>query len=387
LSRWAALGGAALTALVLALPGPASPAASHRGIPTGDGHGNFHLHKVADFSSPIYANGPKGAGKHVFVVQRRGVIKVLNGDHKAKGHFLDIRDDVVCCESERGLFTIAFPDWSHSRRFYVYYTGSHGDLKIDEFRRKRHKPFRANESTQRHLLSIRHRSAANHNGGTLQFDSHGLLYAATGDGGTGGGPAQRKDTLLGKVLRINPNPKGHRRYGTPQSNPYTGEKGRDEIFARGLRNPWRFSIDRTHIAIGDVGEGSREEIDFDSLKGARGANYGWNLKEGTLDGPGSGTPSHHDKPIHQYSHSGGRCAIVGGYVSRDRNVRALYGRYIYGDLCTGELRSLVPHTGGASGDKSLGVADQPGLVSFGEDARNRLYVVRQSGGVYRIAPG
>jgi hypothetical protein len=364
-----------------------SGAAARHGIPTGDGHGNFHLHKVASFDKPIYINGPRGAGRHAFVVERDGVIKVLKGDHKVKGHFLDIRNDVVCCDVERGLFSIAFPDWRHSRRFYVYYTGAHGDLRIDEFRRRRHKPFRADESSQRHVLRIRHRAAANHNGGTLQFGPDGKLYAATGDGGTGGGPAQKKDRLLGKLLRINPVPHGHLPYGTPQSNPYTGKPGRDEIFARGLRNPWRFSFDRSHLAIGDVGEGSREEVDYDSLKGARGANYGWNVFEGTIPGPGSGHVSHHDKPIFQFSHGGGRCAITGGYVSRDKRVRALYGRYVYGELCTGELRSLVPHTSGAGGDRSLGVSDKPSLVSLGEDARNRLYVVQRSGGVFRIAPG
>jgi hypothetical protein len=382
-----ALGVGGLSAMLSLASASGAPDATRHGIPTGDGRGNFHLHKVASFDKPIYVNGPRGAGRHMFVVERDGVIKVTKGDHKLRGHFLDIRNDVVCCIGERGLFSIAFPDWNHSRRFYVYYTGRHGDLRIDEFKRKRHHPFRAAESSQRHVMHIRHRAAANHNGGQLQFGPDGDLYAATGDGGTGGGPAQRKDSLLGKLLRINPAPHGHRHYGTPQSNPYTGKPGRDEIYARGLRNPWRFSFDRSHIAIGDVGESSREEVDYDSVKGARGANYGWNVFEGTLPGPGGGSISHHDKPIFEFSHSGGRCAITGGYVSRYRRIHALYGRYVYGELCTGELRSLVPHTDGAGSDKSLGVSDKPGLVSLGEDARNRLYVVQQSGGVYRIARG
>jgi hypothetical protein len=351
---------------------------------TASAQGNIHLHRVAHFNRPMYLTGPRGAGKLSYVVERQGRVKVLVGGHKHKGAFLDIHRKVACCEVERGMFSIAFPDFRHSRLFYVYYTDNRGDLRIDQFKRRRGSRFKAKASSQRHILRIRHRAAANHNGGQLQFGPDGYLYAATGDGGTGGGHAQQKSSLLGKLLRIRPLAHGHRRYRSPHTNPFVGREGRDEIYARGLRNPWRFSFDRNRIVIGDVGESRREEIDYETRKGAKNANFGWNVFEGTLR-YSSGHVNPHDKPIHQYAHTDGRCAITGGYVSRNRKLRALYGRYVYADLCTGQVRSLVPHIHGATHDRPLGVAHKPGVVSFGQDAHKRLYLLQQSGDVYRIA--
>lgn len=367
--------------------GGETAAGAARGIPTGDGQGGFRLQRVAGFDKPLYAHGPKGGGDIVFVVEREGRVKIIDGNRKRKGTFLDIREHVACCESERGLFSIAFPDYDDARRFYVYYTDDRGDLRVDEFRRKKGSRFRAAEGSRRRVLDIPHRQAANHNGGTIQFGPGGKLFVATGDGATGGETAQRRSSLLGKLLRINPTRHGKRPYGVPRSNPYVGEPGEGEIFARGLRNPFRFSFDRDRILIGDVGQDRREEVDFEGERSLRGANFGWNAFEGTLRyDTGTPVPGNHDRPIHQYDHSGGRCAITGGYVSRDRRIGSLYGRYVYGDLCTGELRSLVSNAGGSSGDRALGVGPKPGLVGFGEDDRSRLYVVQQSGGVFRIVP-
>jgi glucose/arabinose dehydrogenase len=329
----------------------------------------------------MYVHGPPGARRIVFVVEREGRIRVLRNGRK-RGTLLDIHRRVSCCESERGLFSVAFPRFRRSRRFYVYFTDNQGDLRIVEFRRRRGSLTRARASSGRGVLQIRHRAAANHNGGQLQFGPDGLLYIATGDGGTGGASAQSKGSLLGKVLRINP--KRGRPYRTPRSNPYVNRAGLDEIYARGLRNPWRFSFDGRRIAIGDVGESSREELDFERLRRARGGNFGWNVFEGTRR-IRSGSAPGHDRPIRQYGHGGGRCAITGGYVSRDRRIRSTFRRYIYGDYCAGELRSLVPRPGGARRDRSMGLRRLPGLTSFGEDARGRIYVAREMGGVYRIA--
>jgi glucose/arabinose dehydrogenase len=345
------------------------------------GGGGLRLKSIGRFSQPIYAHGPKGSKGLLFVVEREGTVEVLKNG-RGRGTFLDIRNKVACCESERGLFSIAFAPWRKSRRFYVFYTDNKGDLRISEFKRNKGNPLRAAEGSRRDLLDIRHRGAANHNGGQLQWGPDNKLYIATGDGGNGGDPAQRKSSLLGKILRINPlRRKGPGPYSVPKDNPFVGERGKNEIFSRGLRNPFRFSFDRRKMLIGDVGQDRFEEVDAERLRKARGANFGWNNHEGNaiFEGPAL---ADHDRPIHTYSHSGGRCAITGGYVVRDKGLGKLKGRYVYGDLCTGQIRSLRPRLRGARGDRSTGLS-RGGLVSFGEDARNNVYVVA-SGKVYRI---
>jgi glucose/arabinose dehydrogenase len=366
----AVLGGIA----VLAGGAPADPGERQGGR-------GLDLKRVGGFSQPIYAHGPRGAKGLLFVVEREGTIEVLKNG-RGRGTFLDIRNLVGCCESERGLFSIAFAPWRKSRRFYVFFTDNKGDLRIAEFKRNKGNPLRAAEGSRRNLLDISHRSAANHNGGQLQWGPDNRLYIATGDGGTGGDPAQSKSSLLGKILRINPlRRKGPGPYSIPKDNPFVGEPGKNEIFSRGLRNPFRFSFDRRKILIGDVGQDRFEEVDAERLRKARGANFGWNNYEGNaiFQGPGL---DNHDRPIHTYSHSGGRCAITGGYVVRDKGLGKLKGRYVYGDLCSGRIRSLKPRLRGARGVRSTGLR-RGGLVSFGEDARNNVYVVA-SGQVYRI---
>jgi hypothetical protein len=360
--------------------------AGSRAAPVGDERaGGLRLSKVDDFNAPIYAHGPKGAdGSLLFVVERAGEIKVLkNGERK--GTFLDIKNKVSCCNGERGLYSVAFANWRKSRRFYVYYTDNGGDLVIREYRRRRNKPLRADRSTGRTLLEIEHSRYTNHNGGQLQWGPDDRLYIATGDGGGGGDPlenAQDKSSLLGKMLRINPlrNPKGRQKYGIPRDNPYVGRRGRNEVFSRGLRNPFRFSFDRKRIVIGDVGQDRFEEIDFTRLRQARGANYGWDNYEGNsiYEGP---RLSDHERPVHTYSHSNG-CSITGGYVVRDEGLGSLRKRYLYGDLCTGNIRSIKAGPRGASGDSATGLS-RGGLVSFGVDSKRHVYVVA-GGAVYRI---
>ena len=356
-------------------------AAAHSPAEETERGGGLQLREIGDYDQPIYVHGPEGARRLLFVVEREGKVKVRrNGERR--GTFLDIERLVSCCESERGLFSIAFAPWRESRRFYVFFTDQQGDLRISEFRRKKRKPLRAAEGTRRDLLDIPHRAAANHNGGQLQWGPDDRLYISTGDGGTGGGPAQSKSSLLGKILRINPlRRKGPGPYSVPRDNPYVGEAGRNEIFSRGLRNPFRFSFAGRRIVIGDVGQNRFEEVDYERLRVARGANFGWPNYEGDalFAGP---KLERHDRPIHTYSHSAGRCAITGGYVVRDRDLPSLRGRYVYGDLCTGEIRSLEARLDGATGDSATGLA-RGSLFSFGEDARENVYVVA-SGSVFRI---
>ena len=371
-----------------ALAGPSAGDGTTERGGVGDGRGGFHLERIASFDRPVYVHGPRGARDLVFVVEREGVVKMFEGGRK-RGTFLNIRNIVSCCSVERGLFSIAFPDWDADRHFYVYYSDGHGDIHIDSFLRKRRHPRQAIRSSRHTVLEIGHRANDNHYGGQLQFGPDGFLYIATGDGGGSGDPsenAQDKSSLLGKILRIDPERRNGRRYTPAPGNPYVGDPGRNEIYARGLRNPWRFSFDGKQLFIGDVGQARREEVNMRTRARGRGANFGWDAFEGTLRFEG-GSLSRHDKPVHQYSHSGGRCSITGGYVSRNPQIASLRGRYVFGDLCDGDLLSFIPRGGGSRDTKPLGVDDKPGLTTFGVDARKRMYLAQQSGGVFRIADG
>jgi len=377
---------AALLALALPACGAAKPPQ-----PPERAAGKLGLKKVGDFDQPVYLTGAPGFPKLLFVVEQPGRIEVQSAG-RPRGAFLDLRDQVGY-GGERGLLSVAFPpDYLQSKRFYVYYTDKAGNIRVDEF--KRRSATRADPGSQRQVIEIPHPVNANHNGGQLQFLGD-LLYFGTGDGGSGGDPpnnAQNKDVLLGKLLRIDPRPSGGQPYSVPASNPFVGKPGRDEIYSYGLRNPFRFSFDTTRpqprIAIGDVGQNQFEELDYTPVAAAAGANFGWDALEGF--GPyrdeNSGTPDPGGtvKPIFAYPHSrAGSCSIIGGYVVQDPALSSLRGRYVYADLCEGQLRSLVPHLKRASGDRRLGLAvESPS--SFGEDDGHRLYVASISGPVFRL---
>jgi len=352
------------------------------------------LKRIGRFDTPTYVAGAPGFPKLLFVVEQPGRIVVLRGGHRLRRPFLDIRS-LVGFGGERGLLSAAFPpDYAKSRRFYVYYTDLAGDLRVDELKRKN--ATRAARSSRRTVLRIPHRAHSNHNGGQLQFLGR-LLYLGTGDGGSAGDPpnnAQNKDSLLGKLLRIDPRPSGGRPYTVPASNPFVGRPGRDEIYSYGLRNPFRFSFDtvtakRPRIAIADVGQSRFEELDYTTVAAARGANFGWDAFEGFApyrdENSGTPDPGGTTRPIMAYDHGrdGGSCSIVGGYVVGPGGPSALRGRYLYTDYCAGELRSLVPHLRRAAHDRRLGL-HVPFPTCFGEDNRGRIYVCSQEGPVYRL---
>jgi len=338
------------------------------------------LKRIGNFESPVYVAGAPGFPKLLFVVEQEGRVRVLRGGRKLGRPFLDIRG-LISFGGERGLLSIAFPpDYRRSGRFYVYYTDPQGDIRIDEFRRR--SATRAARGSRRAVVEIPHRENSNHNGGQLQFLGE-RLYFGTGDGGSGGDPpnnAQNPRSRLGKLLRIDP-----RRAGA-----------RPQIYSSGLRNPYRFSFDtvtrpgQPRIAIGDVGQDRFEELDYLPVAAARGANFGWDAFEGFAPyrGANSGTPDPGGtvKPIFAYPHSrGGSCSIIGGYVVGDRRLRSLYKRYVYADLCEGQLRSLVPHLRRASNDRKLGLSVST-PTSFGEDTQGRIYVTSLEGPVYRLVP-
>jgi glucose/arabinose dehydrogenase len=337
------------------------------------------LKRIGSFESPVYVAGAAGFPRILFVVEQAGRVRVVRNGRRVPGAFLDIRD-LVSFEGERGLLSIAFPpDYKQSRRFYVYYTDNRGDIRVDEFKRK--SATRAARGSRRAVIQIPHRVNSNHNGGQLQFLGD-MLYLGTGDGGSGGDPpnnAQDRGSLLGKLLRIDPR----------RAN------ARPQIYSTGLRNPFRFSFDTVtaatpRIAIADVGQDRFEELDYLPVAAARGANFGWDAFEGfsRYRGANSGTPDPGGtvKPI--FSYSLGRddsCSIIGGYVVRDKRLPSLFKRYVYADLCEGELRSLVPHLRRASGDRKLGLSVST-PSSFGEDTHGRVYVASLEGPVYRLVP-
>jgi glucose/sorbosone dehydrogenase len=352
--------------------------------------GSLTLRQIGTFTSPVYVDNAPGYSDLLFVVEQRGTIRVRQGGTLLGHFFLDIQGLVRDDGNEEGLLSVAFaPDYASSGRFYVYFTNAAGNNEIDEFRRSAADPTRADPGSRRVVLEIPHPGFNNHNGGQLQFGPDGYLWIATGDGGGAGDPgenAQNLRSLLGKLLRIDPRAIGSRSYSVPADNPFVHVRGRDEIYAYGLRNPWRFSFDRRSgaLALGDVGQSSWEEIDFETKTTARGANFGWDNFEGThlFEGP---PLSAHELPIHEYSSASGtgNCSVTGGYVVRDPGLPTLVGRYLYADFCKGELRSFVPRLGGASGDAPIGLAvSQP--TSFGEGVGNRIYIASRQGPVYQL---
>ena len=352
--------------------------------------GRVRLLLLGRFDEPTYVTAPRGDRRR-FVVEREGRIRVIEGGRVVGTPFLDISDRVTT-GGESGLLSMAFArDYSSSRRFWVYYTDNQGFIQVDQFRASAGNRNRADPGSRRSVIRVAHHRF-NHKGGQLQVAPDGTLLAGFGDGGSGGDPdenAQNLSRMLGKLIRIRPGANGG--YSIPPDNPFRDRPGaRPEIYAYGLRNPYRFSFDRRrgHLTIGDVGQSEIEEIDFVPGRfGGRaprgGYNFGWDTFEGR-NRYESGTAPGHVPPVLQHTHGQGFCSITGGYVIRDRALgRGWYGRYVYGDLCDGTLRVAHLRRPNASSRRTgLSVGN---LVSFGEDGRGRMYAVSLDGPVYRLA--
>jgi glucose/arabinose dehydrogenase len=356
--------------------------------------GAVTLQSIGSFSQPIFVTSAPDNPDRLFVVERKGrIVQVQNG---ARSTFADI-GTLVTTSGEGGLLSIAFsPDFAQSGRFFVFYTGKEEPGEIHVAEMVAGGSF-APTASLRNLLTIPHPEEDNHYGGQLQSGPEGHLFISTGDGGGRDDEhhnAQNLGTLLGKILRIDPDPAGVLPYTVPAGNPFPDSP----IWSYGLRNPFRFSFDRAtgDLWIGDVGQEAREEVDFAAAPGLGGGdNYGWNCREGFVAGPatdeGCGTTSPDDftEPVFDYGHSdpgdGGAygCAVIGGYVGRGPGLGDLLGRYLYGDLCVGELRSFAPADPFAT-DRSEGISVES-LNSFGEDSCGRLYAVSGDGPVYRLA--
>jgi glucose/arabinose dehydrogenase len=328
----------------------------------------------SDFDSPLHVASTKSQPKRLYVVEQDGVIRVLVSGKLQSRPFLDIRSRVTS-GGEQGLLSVAFhPNFAKNRLFFVDYTDVNGDTRIVQFKANKARTA-ASASTARQVLFV-DQPYPNHNGGQLAFGPDGLLYVGMGDGGSGGDPENRAQNLsqrLGKLLKVNATKRG----------------AQPQIAAYGLRNPWRFSFDRSNgdLYIGDVGQGEWEEIDYVARRNTGLKNFGWNVFEGNTrysDNP-LNPAGQLVTPVRVYSHSIG-CSVTGGFVYRGRAVAAARGRYFYGDYCSGRVWSLKIVGGRATSvvQESQRLEE---LSSFGEDTRGELYAVTLSGSLYRLVSG
>lgn len=350
--------------------------------------GTLALELVTDqVTAPVHVVAPPGDDRRLFVLERAGRIRVVLDGSLLEEPFLDISDE-TSTGGERGLLGLAFhPDYATNGLLFVHHTDLSGDTHV-----VRYSATSADVADPASAVTILQvpQPYANHNGGQIAFGPDGHLYIGLGDGGSGGDPegnGQDPTTLLGAILRIDVD--GGAPYAIPGDNPFADDPdGADEIWVYGLRNPWRFSFDRGtgDLWIGDVGQASLEEISFQSASSGGGENFGWNVMEGTrcfqaetCDTEGL------SPPVYEYDHDEG-CSVTGGYVYRGGALPQLDGRYVFGDFCTGFIRTLRLQGGEVTDvvdlTDQLGTVD--GLASFGEDAAGELYVVDIDGAVYRL---
>lgn len=346
---------------------------------------------------PVFLTAPAGDFNRFFVVEQGGLIRILDALSGApRGTpFLDV-SGLITSGGEQGLLGMAFdPDFGpplNNRRFYIYYTDTNGDIVIARYLASTANADLANPASDRILKTIAHPTNDNHNGGMLAFGPDRCLYAGTGDGGGSGDPsnnAQTTTSLLGKILRLNP--EDGEACTNIASNPFSAGGGAAEVWSYGLRNPWRFSFDRTtgDLYIGDVGQSQREEVDAVLAPSAgRELNFGWHIMEGFLcfNPPSGCNTTGLTPPILDYTHDNGACSIVGGYVYRGPSNASLVGTYFYADFCAGFVRSFRLQNGQLGTQNSWPLLSPPGgrITSFGEDARGELYLMTEVGELFRV---
>jgi glucose/arabinose dehydrogenase len=339
---------------------------------------------AAGFSRPLDLQHA-GDGR-LFVVEQEGRILIVSEGQTLDPPFLDIRDRVGATALERGLLGLAFhPRFTENGAFYVNYTDRNGDTVVARFLVSS-QPNVADPASEVILLRI-DQPFANHNGGVLAFGPDGYLYIGTGDGGSGGDPqgnGQRLDTLLGKILRIDVD--GGSTYAIPPDNPFAAGGGLPEIWAYGLRNPWRMAFDTAtgDLYIADVGQNQWEEVNFQPAGAPGGVNYGWNLREGRHRFAGDRTEGLID-PVAEYATRLNGCSITGGVVVRDPGLRAWNGIYLYGDWCSGRVWGLLRDASGEWQTQQL-FNTSYNISSFGVDHAGEVYLVDHGGAVYRLGP-
>lgn len=345
-------------------------------------------------SSPVDVVNAGDGTNRLFIVNQGGTVRIISGGALQPGNFLDIPDS-ISGGGERGLLSIAFhPNFASNRYFFVYYTNTAGDLRLTRFQTQAGNPAAADETTGQVILTIPHPTYSNHNGGKLNFGSDGNLYLGTGDGGSGGDPgnnSQNGNSLLGKMIRINVDNFSTAPYYTiPADNPYIADPNvRDEVFAMGLRNPWRWSFDKlTHdMWVADVGQDAWEEVNFRTPATAGGINYGWRCYEGNnaYNTTGCQPQSNYISPIFVYPHNGttGGFSITGGYVYRGSEFSAMVGHYICADYVSGNTWIIRPN--GSGGWNTSMQSGLPGNISgFGEAENGDLYALSRNGVLYKV---
>lgn len=362
-------------------------ACSERGAATTPGDLSLGLEVVASgLSMPLYLTAPAGDAR-LFIVTQGGQIRVVQNGQLQPAPFLDIASKITS-GGERGLLSVAFdPAYASNGFFFVYYTDRRGDVVVERYKVSAD-PNRADAASAKQILLVSHQPYSNHNGGHLLFGPDGMLYAGLGDGGSGGDPqgnGQNKGALLGKLLRLDVARSDP--YAIPSDNPFVGQSGaRGEVWAYGLRNPWRFWFDRADrtLYIADVGQNAIEEVDVVSA-GTAGVNYGWNRMEGgQCYGSSSCDRTGLTQPVLTYTHAGGACSVTGGIVYRGQKIPELRGVYFYGDYCAGWVKSFRYQNGQASDGRSWELGPVGSILSFGEDAAGEMYLLSANGSVYRF---
>jgi hypothetical protein len=344
---------------------------------------------MSGLDEPVYLTAPAGDSR-IFIVEQPGRIRIYGDEGLDPEPFLNITSRVQS-GGERGLLSIAFhPEYATNGYFFVNYTGVDGATRVERYTVSANAE-EADPDSDLLLLRVP-QPFSNHNGGLLKFGPDGMLYIGMGDGGGAGDPmenGQNTGALLGALLRIDVDAGGSNPYGIPADNPYVGDQtARPEIWAIGLRNPWRFSFDEAggKLYLADVGQNRREEINVVGADEA-GLNYGWNIMEGSLcHSPAVGCPmAGLVLPVLEYPNPGEGCSVTGGYVYRGTRMPALQGHYFHGDFCRGSVRSF--HLVGENApedEREWALGSLGNITSFGLDAAGELYIVVRQGRVYRL---
>jgi glucose/arabinose dehydrogenase len=367
--------------------GPAGNADTPLPAPTPSAPLALTLRQVASgLDGPVFLTAPAGDQRQ-FIVERPGRIRILQNGALLALPFLDISAR-VSTNGEGGLLSMAFhPQYAANGLYFIYYTDSAGDIVVER-RSVSPNPNLSDPTAALEIIRIAHPNFSNHYGGLVAFGPDGYLYLGTGDGGSAGDPpgnAQNLASLLGKLLRLDVNgATAGAPYAIPAGNPFAGQAGRRaEIWAFGLRNPWRYAFDAGNLYIADVGQDRREEVDIRAAAQG-GLNYGWNILEGSLCyNAASCASAGLAAPAFEYDHATG-CSITGGYVYRGLAIPELAGRYFYSDYCGGFLKSFVAAGSGVLEQTDWAIGKVGGIVSFGRDGDGELYLVSAGGGVYKI---
>ena len=346
------------------------------------------LQEVASgLTNPVYVTSPPGDSR-LFIVEQPGRIRILDNGQLLATPFLDIASR-VSSGGERGMLSVAFhPQYATNGFFYVYFTGTGGEIRIERFTRTN--ASQANAASAKVILTVAH-PRSNHNGGLATFGPDGMLYLGLGDGGGGGDPdlnGQNRTTLLGKLLRIDVNSGDP--YAIPAGNPFVGQSNaRQEIWAMGLRNPWRYAFDQVtgRLYLADVGQDAIEEVNVVTATRA-GVNYGWNVLEGSsCYNAAACSKSGFEIPVLEYNHSNNQCSVTGGFVYRGSAIPEITGVYFYADYCAGWVKSFTYSNGAATDQRDWNLGNVGSVTSFGVDAAGELYLTSSNGRVYKFVKG